>query len=131
MDAAAAKTTGGRAIPGGARNPTVAESHASNGSQIYAAFNRLDEAHQLAIVREMVRKRGHSKLVPMLLGELQRVVAAAKAGGAHQPVTNTSEPDDAAPAAHIFDKYSGGYEGSFADISAFFGGLDHLIGEPE
>ena len=35
------------------------------------------------------------------------------------------------PASNIFDKYSGGYEGSFADISSFFGGLDKLIGEPE
>jgi hypothetical protein len=30
-----------------------------------------------------------------------------------------------------FAKYSGGYEGSFANLSAFFGGLDKLIGEPQ
>eukprot|EP01052_Picozoa_sp_SAG31_P006815 SAG31_NODE_318_length_17799_cov_79.857571_4_plen_535_part_00 len=31
---------------------------------------------------------------------------------------------------NAFNKFSGGYEGTFADISAFFGGLVQLIGEP-
>ena len=30
-----------------------------------------------------------------------------------------------------FGKYTGGFEGSFADVNTFFGGLDSLIGEPQ
>ena len=30
-----------------------------------------------------------------------------------------------------FGKFTGGFEGSFADVNAFFGGLDSLIGEPQ
>ena len=30
-----------------------------------------------------------------------------------------------------FGKFTGGFEGSFADVNTFFGGLDSLIGEPQ
>lgn len=31
----------------------------------------------------------------------------------------------------MFDKYSGGFEGSFGEISMYFGGLDQLLGAPQ
>eukprot|EP01052_Picozoa_sp_SAG31_P002954 SAG31_NODE_108_length_24741_cov_6.933041_6_plen_310_part_00 len=46
-------------------------------------------------------------------------------------VTEPHQPPGNDVSSNVFDKYSGGYEGSFADISAFFGGLDKLIGEPQ
>ena len=30
-----------------------------------------------------------------------------------------------------FGKFTGGFEGSFADVNTFFGGLDSLVGEPQ
>ena len=55
--------------------------------------------------------------------------ASGQAAGAEAALP-APEPTDVQQ-TKLFEKFTGGFEGSFAETSAFFGGLDKLIGEPE
>jgi hypothetical protein len=64
--------------------------------------------------------------------------ASVDPGGTVAPLTPVPEgvapaedaPSPPAPDDDPFAKFSGGFEGTFANTDAFFGGLDGLLGEP-
>eukprot|EP01052_Picozoa_sp_SAG31_P017584 SAG31_NODE_1210_length_9377_cov_21.101207_3_plen_1379_part_00 len=47
------------------------------------------------------------------------------------PVTNAQNWQEADGDSNPFEKYSGGFEGTFADTNTYFGGLVKLVGEPQ
>jgi WD40 repeat protein len=96
----------------------------------------------LKIARIVAKKGGtaffinHSKHGLLGTHQTGEMAIAQMVGCKIQKVACTYDVDDGAAATqkdddNPFDKFSGGFEGSFADTATFFGGLVKLVGEPQ
>eukprot|EP01043_Picozoa_sp_COSAG02_P018544 COSAG02_NODE_868_length_16360_cov_12.608204_7_plen_1171_part_00 len=99
----------------------------------WTAKNRGSGSVQIAVTKEAYSGTEDNQAVTAVVAQVQGAKESFIPGGASLDASSVDVGEatgkDDSPADDFYDKFTGGFEGTFADLSDYFGGLEKMIGE--